>query len=225
MPTSTVSALGCAPLTGTSKAPDSDGAQWAGGGLRRDPRRHSGWGVSLDQRVAEDGTVFGRFGKRTSGRETFDRAITVGFELAGSLWGREDDGIGVALGSFSTDDAYERASADGTLTGSAASGQERLLEVFYRYALNSSIEISPDFQMVRRPGGDPGALTLRVLGGARLVFGKQLAFDTNNRPAGNGPSPAAEVKPGAVFAKEPEALEVSSAKPACTPYPHCMSYT
>lgn len=34
--------------------------------------------MSLDQRVGEDWHCFGRFGLRTSGRGTFDRAVTVG---------------------------------------------------------------------------------------------------------------------------------------------------
>lgn len=128
------------------------------------PAKHAGWGVSIDQRVGADLNFFGRLGRRTVGRGTFDRAVTVGFEIRGNRWGRANDGIGVALGSLATADAYRAASADGTLAGFAASGREKILEIFYRYAVNEKIEISPDFQMVRQPGGDPAAPTARVYG-------------------------------------------------------------
>ena len=133
--------------------------------------KHAGWGLSIDHRVGVDWNLFGRFGRRTSGHGVFDRALTVGLALSGNRWGRLDDAIGVALGSLSTDGAYRGASADGALVGFSASGQEKVLEIFYRCVLNEKIEISPDFQWVRRPGGDPSAPTLRAFGvRARLSF-------------------------------------------------------
>jgi len=134
-------------------------------------RTHAGWGMSLDQAVGDDWTLFGRYGRRTTGRGTFDRAITVGFELAGKRWGRADDGLGMATGRLSTDASYRAATADGSLAGYSASGQERVIEVYYRYAVNRQIEVSPHLQIVSRPGGDGAAPELRALGlRAKLGF-------------------------------------------------------
>lgn len=52
----------------------------------------------------------------------------------------------------------------------AASSNEQLLELYYRMKLNEHLEISPDFQWIRRPGGDGLAPTVRVFG-VRASFG------------------------------------------------------
>lgn len=121
-------------------------------------QRHSGVGASVDQRVGEDWSLFGRIGKRTSGDGAFDRALTLGFEHAGRLWGRPADALGLALGWIHTDEAWREATAD------AASGQERIAELYYRFKLNDSLSLTPDYQFIQRAGGDGSAPKLHVLG-------------------------------------------------------------
>src|SRR5690606_34790508 len=41
----------------------------------------TGWGLSVDQRVHEDLALFARYGRASSGKAAFDRALTVGGEL------------------------------------------------------------------------------------------------------------------------------------------------
>jgi hypothetical protein len=43
-------------------------------------------------------------------------------------------------------------------------GQKRIAEVFYRWRLNEHLELSPDFQLIQRPGGDAAGKTVRVFG-------------------------------------------------------------
>jgi hypothetical protein len=132
---------------------------------------HSGWGVSIDQRVDDWVTLFGRFGDRTSGRSRFDRALTVGTEIGGSYWRRAADAIGFAIGWLRTSDDFRNATADGSLAGYAASGSERIAELYYRYRLNSHVEITPDLQWIQRPGGDGSAPTTTIVGlRARVGF-------------------------------------------------------
>jgi hypothetical protein len=77
-------------------------------------------------------------------------------------------------------------------------------------------------------GGGVGAIIDHSTGSAynypswvRLVFGQELAFD-RSRDSDSGPSPATEVKPGGVYAKqETVAAPVSG---TCSPMPHCQSY-
>lgn len=133
-------------------------------------QRHSGLGVSVDQRIGREWNLFGRWGRRGSGDGRFDDALTLGFEHGGRLWGRGRDAVGAALGTLRTGSAWRAATADGTLAGYAASGNEQLLELYYRMKLNEHLEVSPDFQWIRRPGGDGLAPAVRVFG-VRASFG------------------------------------------------------
>jgi len=143
------------------RATDFDGAQ----------ARHSGWGLSADQRVGDATTLFGRYGQQLSGRVRFDRALTFGAELGGSYWGRAADSIGVAAGFLRTSAAFRSESptvdADGDGIpdfGFTASGTERIGELYYRFRVNNRFELSPDLQFIRRPGGDGGAPNVTVIG-------------------------------------------------------------
>lgn len=125
---------------------------------------HSGFGLSVDQRVGREWNLFGRFGQRFDGDGTFDTALTLGFEHGGRLWGRARDAVGVALGWLETSDAWKDATEDGTLAGYEASGGEYVAEVYYRWKLNANVEIAPDFQVIQNPGGNQDADTAYVLG-------------------------------------------------------------
>lgn len=117
------------------------------------PQRHSGVGISADQRLGRDWNVFARWGKRTTGEGEFDRALTLGTELKGHSWGRGDDAIGLAWGQ---------------LKGSHA---EHNAEIYYRFTLNDSLELAPDFQWIRHAAGNTDAGIVRVWGvRAKLSF-------------------------------------------------------
>lgn len=132
---------------------------------------HAGWGVSLDQQVAEHLTLFSRYGHSTRGRMRFDRALTVGGQLLGAGWGREKDRLGLALGWLSPSKSFEAAApaldadADGNPDfGFAPSGAERQVELFYAWHLNDHLQLSPHVQWIARPGGDDSARSITVLG-------------------------------------------------------------
>lgn len=125
-------------------------------------RRHSGVGVSIDQKVTDEVTLFGRYGHHTTGRVTFDRALTLGAELSGSDWGRGADAIGLAFGTLRTSGDYRADSL--AVSGYEASASEQQAEFYYRYKLNGKVELSPDFQYIRRPGGDGAADPVKVIG-------------------------------------------------------------
>lgn len=134
-------------------------------------RSHSGLGLSADQRVGDALTLFGRYGHQLSGKVRFDRALTLGGEIGGQYWSRSADGLGFAAGWLRTSGEFKRDSAtvdagrDGIPDfGFAATRAERIGELYYRFRVNKQLEITPDFQLIQRPGGDPGAKTVRVLG-------------------------------------------------------------
>jgi hypothetical protein len=141
-------------------------------------QRHSGIGFSADQKVTDDVTLFGRYGRQLSGKVRFDRALTLGAELAGNPWGRAADSVGVALGSLRTSADFRKdsltldANADALPDfGYQASGAERQMEIYYRYKLSAKLELTPDFQWIRQPGGDASAAVVKMLGlRAKLGF-------------------------------------------------------
>ena len=127
-------------------------------------QRHAGVGLSADQKLGREWNVFGRYGQRTSGSGPFDRALTLGFEHGGRLWGRNRDAVGVAYGLLDTSRDWRGLTADGSLIGFPASGRERIVELFYRWKLNDHVELTPDLQWIRRPAGDGSAPGISVIG-------------------------------------------------------------
>jgi hypothetical protein len=125
---------------------------------------HTGWGVSVDQRVGDALTLFGRYGDRVNGSGSFDRALTLGTEIGGNYWRRAADAVGIAAGLLYTGREYRDATADGSYAGYAASGPERLAELYYRYRLNEHVEFTPDLQWIQRPAGNSDAPDTLVLG-------------------------------------------------------------
>ena len=137
-----------------------------------DEARHAGMGLSLDQRVTDTLTLFGRYGHQTSGRVLFNDAFTMGAELDGSAWRRGSDGLGLAFGMLRTSGRYASASAaDPAGYGYAARGSERIGELYYRMQLNDHVEITPSLQYISRPAANPDAKGIALLGlRARVGF-------------------------------------------------------
>lgn len=142
-------------------------------------RPRSGWGLSLDQRAGDAWTLFGRYSQHIVGAGArFDRALTVGTEVAGFGWDRGGDAFGLALGWLATSDGFMRDSAtvdangDGTPDyGYSATSGEQVVELYYRYRINKQFELSPDVQYIGRPGAAPGATAVTVIGlRAQLSF-------------------------------------------------------
>lgn len=127
------------------RANDYDGSEAA----------HTGWGVSIDQRVPGGVILFGRYGHQMSGRVKFDRSATLGAEISGNAWRRGADAVGLAFGSLRTGTAWKADSE--SVAGYAASGRESIAELYYRWRINPAFELSPDLQYIRRPAGNGDA--------------------------------------------------------------------
>lgn len=118
---------------------------------------HRGWGLSLDQQVTDNGTLFARYGHSTKGTLAFDRAFTLGGQLGGAGWGRENDRLGLAVGWLKSSSEYRAANA-------GTSGSEKIAELFYVWQLNDQFHLSPSVQWIGRPSADPAADNITVLG-------------------------------------------------------------
>lgn len=123
------------------------------------PERHSGWGISADQRVGDGVTLFGRYGQQKQGHVAFDRAFTLGAEINGSYWSRGADRLGLAAGWLKTSGDYRAFTANAT----PASGAERVAELYYRFHINQQFQLSSGLQYMANPGGDGSAEAVKVL--------------------------------------------------------------
>lgn len=141
--------------------------------------QQSGWGISADQRVDDGVTLFGRYGQMTHGKVPFDRALTLGAEFNGSYWSRGGDAIGLAAGWLRASNGYRAAGGTHDLLGNDdpadlttlddninfnPAGAEKVAELYYRFRINKQFKLSPDFQYIRRMGGNSGASNAKVLG-------------------------------------------------------------
>lgn len=132
---------------------------------------HAGWGVSMNQKIAEHVTLFGRYGRSSKGRVRFDQALTFGAELGGAYWGREHDRLGIAAGWLDTSKGFRAdapaldADSDGNADfGYAPTGAEKQLEIYYALQLNEHLDLSPDFQWISSPGGAASAKDIAIFG-------------------------------------------------------------
>lgn len=118
--------------------------------------KHAGWGLSLDQQVSDSVTLFARYGHSTKGVLAFDRAFTVGGQLSGAAWGRENDRVGLAFGWL--DGSSEQKTAN------PGFGAEKEVELFYVWQANEQFHLAPSVQWISRPGGDPSLSNVTVIG-------------------------------------------------------------
>ncbi len=132
--------------------------------------KHTGIGVSIDQRVGDGVTLFSRYGKLINGELPFNQALTAGAEVNGSYWGRAGDAIGIAGAWLQSGKGYRNTTAyawlDDAQTTSAYSyipqGAEKVAEIYYRYRVSQQFQLSPDFQYVTNGGGNADAKSVKV---------------------------------------------------------------
>lgn len=142
-----------------------------------DTGRTTGLGLSIDQEVAESLSVFTRYGHAFSGDVRFNNAFTLGTQLAGHGWGREDDRVGLAFGWLNTSSGFRAAAptldADGDGVsdfGYSPTGAEKNIELYYAWQINANLQVSPNMQWIMQPGGDPDAQNIWAIG-LRAVAG------------------------------------------------------
>jgi hypothetical protein len=145
----------------------------------RPGRTKRGWGVNLEQPLADGGEtgVFARVGGNDGANEDFaftevDRHLSGGIQVAGTRWGRASDRLalgGVQHGISDIHRAYLAAGGRGFLLGDGALeyAPERIVEGYYRLQLGAHVQVTPDVQRIANPGydrarGPATVLSLRV---------------------------------------------------------------
>ncbi len=127
----------------------------------RTDKTGEGVGASIDQQLSEHITVFCRFGQQSDDVYEIRRAWSFGLQIAGGLWDREDDMLGIAFGAAETSGAYREVIRDDGLGTTPA---ESRFEAYYRYRINEHLAISPDVQWVDGLSGASNADAMAVLG-------------------------------------------------------------
>jgi hypothetical protein len=127
-------------------------------------RSHTGWGMSVDQKIADDLTLFGRYGHEAARKVRFDRAVTGGIEVNGAGWGRSADALGFALGALRTAADFRQDAPGDANFGYAPQGWEKQVEAYYRYRVNNRVDVSPNLQWIRNAAGNNGAPLITVVG-------------------------------------------------------------
>ena len=142
-------------------------------GKTRSHKDNRGFGLSFDQNVSADVTLFCRFGWQDGDIAGVSYAPggvldpiaveytwSVGGQVTGARWNRPDDVIGLAVGQALLSDDFE----DMQQAAGVDPEDEFHLELYYSIFLNDYVAVSPDFQLIDNMGGDDDADTVYVFG-------------------------------------------------------------
>ncbi|NQT90877.1 MAG: carbohydrate porin [Candidatus Omnitrophica bacterium] len=120
-----------------------------------------GFGVTIDQEITDIIGVFGRYGwenpdvydpDNISSAGTvisLEQTWSAGFQVTGKPWGREKDNIGCAVGWVMPSDKYKEYGGS-----NLEAKDEGHFEIYYSWAVNDMLFVSPDLQVVWNPFGD-----------------------------------------------------------------------
>ncbi|ABQ24987.1 carbohydrate porin [Geotalea uraniireducens] len=119
------------------------------GGLKLVQENAFGFGVSIDQQISEQITLFGRYGWHDDAAYKTKSAWSAGFQYAGPIPQRKDDLVGFGFSQILVN---------------GASAQEKLMETYYRVKVSDQIAVSPHFQYMINPLADKVADNVVVMG-------------------------------------------------------------
>ena len=129
---------------------------------RRQGRHKYGFGLNVEQVVAQPVRVFVRLGWNDGHNESFaytevDRTAAFGFDVWGGLWKRQVDRVGVAYvinGLSTTHREYLALGGLGFVLGDGALnyGTERIFESYYTLHVWRGLYFSPLLQYITNPG-------------------------------------------------------------------------
>ncbi len=180
---------------------DVNDAQCAGKkelGLKDDQENY-GFGISIDQQITSDITLFARYGWQDDDIASvveegdqdigtlicedgdhvlepygaIEQSVSFGGQITGERWSRPNDVLGLAFGIAILNDDFEDYMEDnGKFVDPEDDADDELhFEAYYSFYLNEYLSISPDFQIIDNPRGDEDADTIYI-GGLRT----QLSF-------------------------------------------------
>jgi hypothetical protein len=135
-----------------------------------------GGAINIEQPLANDGDT-GLFARASWANGTnsnwaytdCDRHVSMGIQVSGKNWGRQEDGLGIAFavnGITSSHQHYLEQGGIAMLIGDGALnyGVEQVLEAYYRIQIAKYVQLSPDFQYIENPGYNKDRGPVQVYG-------------------------------------------------------------
>ncbi|HEY8049063.1 MAG TPA: carbohydrate porin [Ramlibacter sp.] len=130
--------------------------------VRTGVQTKTGWGIALDQAIAEGAGVFARAARSSGQQEVYafaeiDRSVSLGALMHGGAWSRGKDTVGFAVarnGLSASHRAYLAAGGLGYFVGDGRLdyAPEQVAELFYSAALGEHLWLTGDWQAIRHPG-------------------------------------------------------------------------
>ena len=108
-------------------------------------RGNVGFGLSCDQMITDVYGVFGRFGWADSTKSDLGYDWSVGGQMIGRYWDREEDIVAIAIGQAIPGDEYRDMNE--------YDKAETHLEAYYSFKVNEHLTITPDIQVIWEPNG------------------------------------------------------------------------
>ena len=137
---------------------DRDHTKWKD--LAQKKEKTYGVGISFDQELTDDLGAFLRYGWQDpdvfidadddgiAGDFSLEHAWSVGLQLKGTGWDREEDTLGLAVGQAMPSDEYKKAGSN------LNAKDESHFEAYYNYKVNEHLTLTPDVQVIWNPYGD-----------------------------------------------------------------------
>lgn len=130
---------------------------------RRYGNRKWGYGILIDQEIANNVGVFLRASWSDGRTETFaftqiDRSVSVGFSFKGELWNRPGHAVGIAVAQNDLSRSHRNflaAGGTGVIVGDGALryGSEKLLEAYYELPVyRDNVFMAANYQLMQNPG-------------------------------------------------------------------------
>ncbi len=121
----------------------------------------TGFGISINHSFPSGINVFAKYGQQDDSRDVrhyqdMDESYMLGFDIHGENWSRENDVFGMAFEIGRLTGNHRKAHEKGysgffdrsAAIGKGNYGDERVLEMYYKYAVNSFVHISADYQWI-----------------------------------------------------------------------------
>ena len=126
-----------------------------------------GFGISFDQRINDMFILFLRYGHRRDRVYSFSDAISAGVEILGKIWKRQQDALGIGWSRIFTGRAYHNMVLR---PAGVDSGDEKMLEIYYRLGFNEYLSLSAVVQIWRNAEGDRDHGTFTTFGVRGSVY-------------------------------------------------------
>ncbi|MDP8258175.1 MAG: carbohydrate porin [Candidatus Aadella gelida] len=124
-------------------------------------RGNIGFGLSCDQMITDTYGIFGRFGWADPEKNDLEYDWSVGAQMSGKYWMREEDVLAIAVGQAIPGKEYRDINE--------FDKAETHLEAYYSFKINDHLVLSPDVQMIWEPTG--GGTTSGEATDAIFVYG------------------------------------------------------